>query len=282
MHYLLDLGFWLVPPGMGDLQQGDNPPIAVVDTLSVPRTAGPTTVQVLANDIDPEGQPLTLVSAYAALGTAVANPDNTVTYTPPQGIPAGQVEFDTVVYEIADVLDQRDTGQINVTIEGPDLRVQALADNTIAVTADSLPLDITVTEPQKFAATYSVDAADLALGPVALAVPTISGPVAVGQQLAAIGGLWIHDVAAAPAAQTWQWRRNGVDIPGATSDRYTLAAEDSSQDIAVVETLSDTGGSRSAPSMAVVAGFTPPGDAALIGWWDASDGTTWTESGGRL
>ena len=85
MRDILDLqDRWLGTP-VGFLQSGNKSPVAIDDTLSVAKDSGPTSVDVLANDWDPEGQPLTLVSASAALGTAVAELDNTVTYTPPVG-----------------------------------------------------------------------------------------------------------------------------------------------------------------------------------------------------
>ena len=43
----------------------------------------PVTVNVLANDSDPDGDPLTVTGAAApAHGTAVVNANNTITYTP--------------------------------------------------------------------------------------------------------------------------------------------------------------------------------------------------------
>ena len=82
MKDILDAhGRWLGRRWKRTAQQGNLAPIAVDDSLTVPRTAGPTVVTVLANDVDPEGQPLSLISAYAALGTAVANGDGTVTET---------------------------------------------------------------------------------------------------------------------------------------------------------------------------------------------------------
>ena len=77
---------WLGPAPMAQLSNSNKLPVAIDDALSVLRDSGPVTVDVLANDFDPEGQPLSLVSASAALGTAVAEADDTVTYTPPPGI----------------------------------------------------------------------------------------------------------------------------------------------------------------------------------------------------
>src|SRR6056297_1236525 len=126
------------------LAQGNVPPVAVNDPRTVLRGSGPVTLAVLGNDVDPEGQPLTLVSATAALGTAVAGTDGTVAYTPPQGEAAETVDFDTVVYEIEDVEGARATGEINVTIGDADIAIVSLPNNTLEVTAGPGPIDITI------------------------------------------------------------------------------------------------------------------------------------------
>ena len=262
--------------------QSDAPPVAIDDSLTLPRTAGPVSVTVLANDIDPEGQPLTLISANAALGTAVAEADGTITYTPPAGTPPGVVQFDTVVYEIADALDQRDTGQIDVIIDGADLQVNVTGENTLAVIADTGAIEIGVTAPSEFAGTWTFTVSDLANGPVNLVPPTISGTAAEGQVLTAAEGLWVGDTWAAPATQSWQWRRAGVDIAGATGASYTVEAGDIGPGLSVAETLSDGFGARVRTSAAVGAAFTPAADAALLGWWDAADATTITASAGSV
>ena len=60
-------------------------PVANNDSASTaPNT--PVTVNVLANDTDPDNDPLTVTGASTpAHGTAVVNADNTVTYTPTAG-----------------------------------------------------------------------------------------------------------------------------------------------------------------------------------------------------
>ncbi|WP_143092923.1 Ig-like domain-containing protein, partial [Arsenicibacter rosenii] len=74
-------------------------PVALNDAVRT--TAGvATTVNVLANDKDPEGLPLSnpvLVSGPSH-GTAVVNPDGTVSYTPS----AGFVGADGLVYQVCD------------------------------------------------------------------------------------------------------------------------------------------------------------------------------------
>ncbi len=256
--------------------EGDQPPIAVNDPLTVLRNSGAVTVAVMDNDVDPEGQPLTLVSAFASVGTAVAEPDGTVTYTPPQGSAAEFNDFDTVVYEIEDVNGARDTAEINVTISDADVVLATLPNNTFEVTAGPGPIDIAVTDPVAFAGTYTANLPDLDQGPVNLVAPVISGDVTVGGTLNAAQGLWIYDTGAGAPSQGWQWQRGGVDIPGETGPSYTVQAIDLGQALRVVETQTDGFGARSGQSNGLGA-FSPAADPQAIGWWDASDTSTLTE-----
>lgn len=252
-------------------------PIPVDDTLNVLRNSGSVTVAVLSNDVDPEGQPLTLISASAALGTAVAEADNTVTYTPPAGI----IGFDTVLYEVADDVDQRRTGQINVTISDSELAINTLPDNTMIVVAAEGAIDLTVTQPNAFAGTISFDMSDLQSGPVNLSPPQINGIAQVGQELSAEAGLWAYDPNIGEPVQSWQWQRGGVDIAGATGASYTVVAADGGADLSVLETQTDAQGQRSATSPTVnasSAGFAPWADPSLIAWYDAADSATITGS----
>lgn len=253
-------------------------PVTVDDGLSVLRDSGPVSVDVLANDADPEGQPLVLVSAAAALGTAAINIDNTVIYTPPPGITG----FDTVVYTVADDLGQTRDGQINVTITEPQLSIGTQPDNTLVVNSETGQVDITVTQPVQFAGTYQIDTADLAGGPVNLVPPAVTGTVAVGQTLTGSPGLWVHDTGAGIPLQSWQWRLAGTDIAGATAIDYVVQTGDVGPGLSIVETQSDGFGQRSTESASAGVSFTPAADGALIGWWDADDAATITESGGLV
>ena len=269
---------WLGTPA-GAAVFGNKRPVAFDDALSVTKDSAPVTIDVLANDFDPEGAALTLVSASAALGTAVAEADDTVTYTPPPGVTG----FDTVIYEIADDLDQRRTARIDVAIVEPSLSIDVTPDNTMVLNAATGVIDITVTTPAAFAGNYQADTADLLGGPVNLAAPSIAGTVTYGQVLTAGDGLWIYDTGAGTPAQGWQWRRGGSDIPGATAASHTVTAADVGQAVTVRETLTDGFGQRSAESPpAPSSPFVPSDDAALIGWWDADDGTTLSQTGGAV
>lgn len=278
MRDILDLGdIWVGTPGTVFLNT-NKLPVAVDDTLSVLLNGGPVSVDVLANDFDPEGGALTLVSATASLGTAVAEANNTVTYTPPSGISG----FDTVIYEIEDNQGQRRSGQLNVTITDPTLSITVEPDNTLVVNAGTGMIDITVTTPVDFAGTYQVDTADLVSGPVNLAPPGIWGTGETGQTLTASSGLWIYDTSAGVPVQSWQWQSGGTDIAGATAASYVVQPADVGQGVQVVETLSDSAGQRTASSAVISTGFTPGSDTSLLGWWDATDAGTVSQFGGAV
>lgn len=269
---------WVGSPSRGAFSFSNKAPVAVDDTLAVVKDSGPVTVNVLANDFDPEGQPLTLVSATAALGTAVAETNNTVSYTPP----AGLTGFDTVVYEIEDDQGQIRSGQVTVTITEPQLSISVETNNTLTVTAETGVIDITVTDPPEFAGNWQIDTGDLLTGPVNLVPPDITGLVATDEVLTAQSGLWVYDIGSGSPMQGWQWRRGGLDISGATGASYTVLASDVGTGLSVRQTLTDSFGQRFAESAALGAGFQPSDDAGLIGWWDAEDPASITQSGGAV
>ncbi len=269
------LGLWLGKPPLA-LSIGNKRPVTLDDALSVMMDSASISVDVLANDFDPEGQPLTLVAASASLGTAVAEPNNTVTYTPPVGISG----FDTVVYTAADDLGQQTSGQINVTIVEPQLSILTTPENTLVINAETGLIDITITDPVVFAGAYQVDVSTLSGGPINLVAPSVIGTPTAGQTLTAVPGLWIYDVTAGGPVQSVQWHLAGAEISGETQDSYVMQASDVGQGVSVLEVLSDTNGQRLAQSAVIGATFQPSDDANLIGWWDADDGATLTHNAG--
>ncbi|MEO0929353.1 MAG: Ig-like domain-containing protein [Pseudomonadota bacterium] len=276
MRDVLDVAdLWMGPSASAQVF-GDKHPVALDDAVSLLVDGGPVTINVTANDFDPEDGTVTLVSAVAALGTAVAEANNTVTYTPIPGFSGS----DSIVYEIADSQDQRSTGQVNITVSEAQLSIDVAADNTMSVSAETGPLDLTVTNPPEFAGVTQFNTGDLQMGPVNLEAPGVSGTPAVGEVLTASDGLWVYDDGAGIPTQSWQWHLGGAAIPGALSETYTVQAGDIGPGLSVVETVGDAFGSRSASSVIVGAAFQPLADAALLSWWDASDAATITETAG--
>jgi cyclophilin family peptidyl-prolyl cis-trans isomerase len=88
------------------------PPVAGADTATTTEGA-PVTVNVLANDSDPESQTLTVaVLTQPAHGTAAVNADKTITFTPA----ADYSGADSFTYELRDGNGGIATGTVNVTI----------------------------------------------------------------------------------------------------------------------------------------------------------------------
>ncbi|GAB4147091.1 MAG: hypothetical protein OHK0017_08390 [Patescibacteria group bacterium] len=104
-----------------------DPPTATNDTVNVNK-GGPTTINVLGNDNLPDGNgsPLTVkIVTSPAHGTAVVNPDGTITYTP-----SAKGQPDYLVYEICNVNNEcsRATLQFNLP---PALVRTGMEDNSI-------------------------------------------------------------------------------------------------------------------------------------------------------
>lgn len=271
-------GKWVGRPAFAPKVAGNRPPVAIADAFVVEANGPTVKLAVLDNDIDPEGGALTLVSAFAALGTAVAEADGRISYTPP----AGLTGFDSIVYDVADALGQIDTGQADISLVTPALNVLTTVDNRLEVEAATGTIDITVTTPAEFAGTYAADLADLAAGPVNLVKPKALGTVADGATLTAAPGLWIHAAAETPV-RSWQWLKDDISVPGGTGTTLTLGPGDVGAVFDVVETLSTASGSRSVGSGAVSSpAFSPADDAGVLGWFDAAEATTITESGGAV
>jgi LPXTG-motif cell wall-anchored protein len=92
----------------------DQAPTAVADSFSIAQDAAAATVSVLANDTDPEGDPLTVTSVGAAAhGTVTVIAGGTgVTYKPT----AGYSGPDSFTYTISDGYGGTATGTVSVTV----------------------------------------------------------------------------------------------------------------------------------------------------------------------
>ena len=72
----------------------------------------PTTIGVLANDSDVDGDPLTVTGATADKGTVVINPDGTITFTPVPGL----LGEGRITYTISDGNGGTSTATVTITI----------------------------------------------------------------------------------------------------------------------------------------------------------------------
>jgi hypothetical protein len=93
----------------------NRPPDAVNDVVTTTRN-DPVRIVVVANDTDPDGDPLTVTSVTApAHGTAANNHDGTVTYSPATGFTGS----DSFEYTIGDGRGGTDTAQVAVFVAAP-------------------------------------------------------------------------------------------------------------------------------------------------------------------
>lgn len=99
------------------LAPANQPPTAVDDAASAPRNHS-RRINVVANDTDPDFDALVVTSVTTPTngGTAVINPDSTVTYTPPAGAQIGAT--DSFDYVVSDGRGGSDTGSVTVTVDG--------------------------------------------------------------------------------------------------------------------------------------------------------------------
>jgi hypothetical protein len=117
-------------------------------------------------------------------------------------------------------------------------------------------------------------AANPFMAPVITGVPTISGTEQVGQTLTASAASVTGDPA---PVRTWQWKRNGTPISGATSSTYSLVEADAGTTLTVVQTETNTLAAVSAESLATAAIASVPVETLDI--TEEADGTisvTWT------
>ena len=116
----------------------NRPPVAVNDAATTP-SGQPVTINVIANDSDPDGDPLTVQSVTApSLGTAQIS-NNMVIYTPAAGI----LGADRFTYTINDGRGGTATATVTVTITAPINRPPIAVDD-VAVTTVSTPVTIDV------------------------------------------------------------------------------------------------------------------------------------------
>ncbi len=89
-------------------------PVAEANTTATPEET-PVTIAVLGNDVDPDGDPITVTSTTPpANGTVSINPDGTITYTPDAGFQG----TDTFTYTIGDNNGGSSTATVTINV-GP-------------------------------------------------------------------------------------------------------------------------------------------------------------------
>ncbi len=128
--------------GLIDITVTGNPPVATADIADT-RINTPVSGNVLTNDTDPQGLPLTAsLLTPPARGTVVVNPDGSYTYTPPANF-TGTVSF---CYSISNVGGLSSSACVDVTV-APDAILgnnAPIANNDNTKTTQDTPINIVV------------------------------------------------------------------------------------------------------------------------------------------
>jgi hypothetical protein len=104
---------------------------------------------------------------------------------------------------------------------------------------------VTATSPAGSAnATSSATSAVVPIAPGNTVAPAVTGTEQQGNLLSTTNGTWSHS----PTSYSYQWKRDGSAIGGATSSTYTLVSADVGHIIKCTVTATNAGGSGSADS----------------------------------
>jgi Bacterial Ig domain len=192
-------------------------PIAGADTAITAREV-PVTINVLANDSDPDGDPLKVVGVtQGANGEVALNDDGTVTYTPAEGFDG----TDSFTYTIDDDHGGQGTGTVTVTVL-PNAGV--VVDGTLYIVQDNFPEGVLAAWGinDRLQIAGSLEAEDGSELPVfidtegSLTVIELSSPTTLG-------------------------RAFGINNPGLVSGFFFQPMEDETSERATDETPNETG-----------------------------------------
>lgn len=129
----------------------NRPPVAQDDTVTVPQDAS-STIDVLANDSDPDGNPLTIVAVGAAAHGAVAIAGNVLRYTPAPGY-AGSDSFS---YTIDDGTGTRATATVRLNVQRINRAPVAADDRYVVGYAGDWTLDVLANDSDPDGDTLSI------------------------------------------------------------------------------------------------------------------------------
>lgn len=143
--------------------------------------------------------------------------------------------------------DQRIEG---LKLAGTVLAMRITFPNAVTVTFSASVQSYSKTLPvdDRMTATMEVKIASVPImvagtAPANLILPAVSGVLGVGKILTAWPGSWTQS-----GIYTYQWRRNGTNIPAALNETYTQVGGDSGNGIDVVVTATNAAGAASATS----------------------------------
>jgi N-acetylneuraminic acid mutarotase len=158
----------------GSSAPANRSPIAVADHATTPREQG-VDIDVLANDSDPDGDPLTLTGATGASHGMVVVEVASVSYVPEAGFSGD----DTFTYTISDGRGGSANGTVVVTVTGPNSAPVATAPGPLSTLEDvALALTLTGSDAESQEASLGVE---IVSGPTdgTLSAPYGSAPFVV-------------------------------------------------------------------------------------------------------
>lgn len=117
--------------------KGNTDPTPAPDTAETDEDV-PVTIDVLGNDSDPDGDPLTVTGASSPNGSVTVNPDGTLTYTPNPDFNG----TDTITYTVTDGNGGSATSTVTVTVNPVNDAPEAVDDT--ASTPFNTPVTIAV------------------------------------------------------------------------------------------------------------------------------------------
>lgn len=121
---------------------------------------------------------------------------------------------------------------------------------------------VTATNAGGSASAASSTTVTVTQAPANTVAPAVTGSATVGNALSSTTGTWTGSPS---PSFSYQWRRDAVDIGGATSSSYTTVAADVGHAVTCVVTATNSAGSASASSNATtVAGIAPANTASPV------------------
>jgi large repetitive protein len=239
-----------------------NPGPTAADDVAATNEDAPVLISVLANDTDPDADPLTVTTATAPNGTVVINGDGTITYTPASNFNG----TDVITYTISDGQGGTSTATVTVTVapanDAPTVTSPIPAQTGVDAGVVSVPVAGNFTDLD--GDTLSFAATGLPLG---LSINPVTGVITgtIDRSASQInGGVYSVSVTASDGnggtvTSTFSWTVTNPG-PAATNDIATTN-EDTAVIIAVLTNDSDP----DADPLTVVSATAPNGTVVING-----------------
>lgn len=125
-----------------------------------------------------------------------------------------------------------------------------LSGGTAAVSGDNNSMTVTITGNPDHNGSYTFDPALLSGGPVNLVAPDLIGAATVGSILTTTQGIWAYDSAHGFPGIGYQWKLDGANVAGATSNGFTIPSDAGNKAISVAVSATQSVGVRTVTSAA--------------------------------